>query len=81
MIAPANALCGHIENRCRLPHPYSMRCLLGQFVEVRDDQDNVYLISETEDHWLLHRRITPQAHGHERNRVEFGPVIGIPKNG
>ena len=69
---PAGVLAGHIGD-ITLPPPYSVQQLIGQLVQVQDDAGNHYLVSETDTHLVLHRRVTPHANGHERNRQEYGP--------
>lgn len=78
---PPGVLSGHVEHLVTLPAPYTMRCLLGQLVDVRDDQGNRFLLGETATAWTLHRRVTPAAAGHQRNATEPAPHASIAKNG
>ena len=76
---PANVRAGGHVPGLQLPAPYIVRQMLGCLVDVRDDKGNRYLLADGGDSWLLHRRITPDAKGHERNRTEVGPPLALPK--
>ena len=78
---PPGLRSGHVEHLVTLPAPYTMRCLLGQLVDVRDPVGNRYLLGGTDTHWTLHRRVTPDARGHARNATEVGPPVGFAKDG
>lgn len=66
--------CGHLEpGEVALPKGFRLECRLGQWVEVRCPRGHRYLLAETETHFELHRRVTPDAPGHARNAIEHGP--------
>ena len=77
-LLPPKVQAGHVPDLV-LPPPYIVRQYLGQLVDVRDAAGNRYLVADGGTHWLLHRRVTPNAKGHERNLTEAGPPVGIEK--
>ncbi len=79
---PRGVRSSHVEHLVSLPAPYTLRCLLGQLVDVRDQAGNRYLLAETDTHWTLHRRVSPDGRCHEHNATEYGPpAIAFAKDG
>lgn len=60
---------------------FAVHARLGQLVDVRGQHGERYLLGETGDHWTLHLRTTPHAHGHHRNATGETPTHRIPKVG
>ena len=78
---PPGVRCGHVEGEFQPPAGFSLVCRLGQLVDVRDGKGNFYLLGQTDTHWTLHRRLTPDAHGHARNLTDPEPTHRLAKHG
>ena len=79
-ILPAGVRSGLVAG-VSLPKGFKVDCRLGQLVDVRCGKGHRYLLVETETHWHLHRRVSPNANGHARNHVEAAPTHRLAKDG
>lgn len=77
---PPGVRCGHVDD-VPLPKGFKIDCRLGQLVDVRGPGGQRFLLAESDTHWHLHRRVTPNANGHARNHTEVEPAHLLAKDG